>query len=127
MGEFNVNKSTGDLVSTAGMPETYPAQQVMMSDGVTSVEEKIDAHNVSTNTRVDITDYTSQNPYKCPCDGYVRLDITTGQKYISIDNVNMAGGIFSNETSFTLLVKKGMELAPSTGNGTFVLYFYPFE
>ena len=39
MGEFNVNKTTGGLEPTAGMPETYPATQVMMSDGVTSVEE----------------------------------------------------------------------------------------
>lgn len=42
MGEFNVNKSDGSLEQTAGMPETYPAEQVMMSDGVTSVEEKLD-------------------------------------------------------------------------------------
>lgn len=42
MGEFNVNKSDGSLEQTAGMPETYPAEQVMMSDGVTSVEEALD-------------------------------------------------------------------------------------
>ena len=36
MGEFNVNKSDGSLNQTAGMPETYPADQVMMSDDVTS-------------------------------------------------------------------------------------------
>ena len=36
MGEFNVDKTTGGLEQTAGMPETYPATQVMMSDDVTS-------------------------------------------------------------------------------------------
>ena len=41
MGEFNVNKSDGSLEQTAGMPSEYPATQVMMSDGVTSVEDKI--------------------------------------------------------------------------------------
>lgn len=41
MGEFNVNKSDGSLEQTAGMPETYPASQVMMSDGTTSVEEAV--------------------------------------------------------------------------------------
>lgn len=41
MGEFNVNKSDGSLEQTAGMPETYPATQVMMSDGVTSVEDAL--------------------------------------------------------------------------------------
>ena len=42
MGEFNVNKSDGSLEQTAGMPETYPAEQVMMTDGVTSVEDALD-------------------------------------------------------------------------------------
>lgn len=36
MGEFNVNKTTGGLNPTAGMPDTYPAEQVMMPDGTTS-------------------------------------------------------------------------------------------
>lgn len=39
MGEFNVDKTTGGLDPTAGMPESYPASQVMMSDSVTSVED----------------------------------------------------------------------------------------
>lgn len=42
MGEFNVNKSDGSLDPTAGMPETYPAEQVMMSDSTTSVEDALD-------------------------------------------------------------------------------------
>lgn len=42
MGEFNVNKTTGELNPTAGMPDTYPADQVMMSDGTTSVEDAVD-------------------------------------------------------------------------------------
>lgn len=43
MGEFNVNKSDGSLEQTAGMPSEYPATQVMLSDGVTSVEDALDA------------------------------------------------------------------------------------
>lgn len=43
MGEFNVDKSTGGLLETAGMPSEYPATQVMMSDGVTSVEDALDS------------------------------------------------------------------------------------
>lgn len=43
MGEFNVNKSTGGLEQTAGMPSEYPATQVMLSDGVTSVEDALDS------------------------------------------------------------------------------------
>lgn len=41
MGEFNVNKSDGSLEQTAGMPSEYPATQVMMSDGVTSMEKQL--------------------------------------------------------------------------------------
>jgi len=41
MGEFNVNKSDGSLEQTAGMPSEYPATQVMLSDGVTSVQDRI--------------------------------------------------------------------------------------
>jgi len=44
MGEFNVNKSDGSLEQTAGMPSEYPATQVMMSDGVTSVEDALDEY-----------------------------------------------------------------------------------
>lgn len=32
-GEYNVNKSTGDLVQTSGMPSEYPATQVMLPSG----------------------------------------------------------------------------------------------
>lgn len=40
-GEYNVNKTDGSLEQTAGMPDTYPADQVMMSDGVTSAEDAV--------------------------------------------------------------------------------------
>lgn len=46
MGEFNVNKSDGSLNQTAGMPSEYPATQVMMSDGVTSVEDALNSLQV---------------------------------------------------------------------------------
>jgi hypothetical protein len=42
MGEFNVNKTDGSLEQTAGMPSEYPATQVMLSDGVTNVEDKLE-------------------------------------------------------------------------------------
>lgn len=77
MGEFNVNKSDGSLEQTAGMPETYPAEQVMMSDGVTSVEDRIEPCNY--NTAVNIASYTSEsNYYTCPTDGYVRFNAASG-------------------------------------------------
>lgn len=39
MGEFNVDKTDGSLVQTAGIPDTYPASQVMLNDGSTSVQD----------------------------------------------------------------------------------------
>ena len=50
MGEFNVNKSDGSLEQTAGMPSEYPATQVMMSDGVTSVEDALNEYVEITNS-----------------------------------------------------------------------------
>lgn len=55
MGEFNVNKSDGSLEQTAGMPSEYPATQVMLSDGVTSVEDALDEIAESLNEYVEIT------------------------------------------------------------------------
>lgn len=54
MGEFNINKSDGSLEQTAGMPDTYPAEQVMMSDG-TSVEDAINGAAKKAETATDIT------------------------------------------------------------------------
>lgn len=56
MGEFNVNKTTGGLNPTAGMPDTYPAEQVMMSDGVTSVEEAVDGVTEALTIGTTVTD-----------------------------------------------------------------------
>lgn len=62
MGEFNVNKSDGSLDPTAGMPATYPAEQVMMSDGVTSVKDRLD----ELTTKVP-TPPSSNGTYKLTC------------------------------------------------------------
>lgn len=76
MGEFNINKSDGSLEQTAGMPETYPATQVMMSDGETSVEDALSSYHVVKSVTADGTKtykqlinslfdgvtYTSSNP-----------------------------------------------------------------
>jgi hypothetical protein len=74
MGEFNVDKTTGGLNPTAGMPDTYPATQVMMSDGVTSVEEAVDelaesytlkwsGEKYATNETITIPNFDSTKKY----------------------------------------------------------------
>ena len=55
MGEFNVDKTTGNLIPTAGMPDSYPAEQVMMSDGTTSVEDAVSGYRVIKSVTADGT------------------------------------------------------------------------
>lgn len=59
MGEFNVNKSDGSLEQTAGMPSEYPATQVMLPDGVTSVEDKLDALTDEIGLKIKYFDVTA--------------------------------------------------------------------
>lgn len=62
------NKTTSDL--------GINATNVILSDGVTSVENEIDRKNVANITKQvsGLTSYSSaSNPYTCPCDGYVRI------------------------------------------------------
>lgn len=62
MGEFNVDKTTGDLIDTAGMPSEYPATQVMMSDGVTSVEDALDElSNITSISKSDLLDESTKS------------------------------------------------------------------
>ena len=76
MGEFNINKSDGSLEQTAGMPSEYPATQVMLSDGVTSVEDAVDA--VANNSWVTLN-------------ANVMYRVTGGLVYISVNITNTAG------------------------------------
>lgn len=115
MGEFNVNKSDGSLKQTAGMPSEYPATQVMLSDGVTSVEDAVDevvkrADAYTLGTFVNISAYTSSNPYVAPSDGYVRLYLAmnaTGRAFIN-GQMLMGTERAMSYTSFVVFVKKGM-------------------
>ena len=57
------------------LADSYPADKVMMSDGVTSVEDRLDAANID--SAVDLSSYTSSsNVYTCPSDGYARISGT---------------------------------------------------
>ena len=51
------------------------ASKCMLSDGETSVEDELDRKNKSAvNNLIDIKAYNSiDNPYTCPCDGYLRV------------------------------------------------------
>ena len=115
MGEFNVNKSTGGLNPTAGMPETYPAEQVMLSDGVTSVEDALTANSLG--TRVEITSHTQANPYTAPSDGYFLIYLhpgTSGYGCIESTACAIGGEYYDTDNTHNirlgLYVRKGMHL-----------------
>lgn len=111
MGEFNVNKTTGGLNPTAGMPETYPAEQVMMSDGVTSVEDRISANTMSVPT-----DIPYNTLYIAPNDGYVRIGGSSGTitgdiKILASDNQEYSMERIINQYEFkSIFVRKGMKV-----------------
>lgn len=129
MGEFNVNKSDGSLEQTAGMPSEYPATQVMLSDGVTSVENRLDKLALSTFGPYEtITSYTVANPYVCQRDGYVRISIQqNGKGHITVNGLVIAGSesIVSYQI-WAVFVRKGSKLAISA-NTNAVLTFFPIE
>ena len=127
MGEFNVNKSDGSLEQTAGMPSEYPATQVMLSDGVTSVEDKFGAQTIG--TAVDISGYVENNKYTFPSDGYVELKATSSGAYVVV-NINGMTSIVRNAYSDyqIIYVRKGMEFYKTTSyTGTYTCKFYPLS
>ena len=97
MGEFNVNKTDGSLEQTAGMPSEYPASQVMMSDGVTSVEEAVEKMGNMTMTKL------WENP--SPSSSFAAQNIT-----LSSDNYDMLLILYNwskdSAISFVTIVQK---------------------
>ena len=129
MGEFNVNKSDGSLEQTAGMPSEYPATQVMLSDGVTSVEDALDGLTADTfGTSVDITSYTASNKYTCPSDGYIYLSTSSAGAYVTISlGGPYISAIQGGSNYNSIFVKKGLRVWTVTSNGTFGVHFYPLQ
>lgn len=108
MGEFNVNKSDGSLEQTAGMPSEYPATQVMLSDGVTSVEDRISANSFETPVSIPAaTNFTATS------DGYVIGRCAAGaskQLTIAVNSEQVARAISTADFPMitNVFVKKGM-------------------
>jgi len=124
MGEFNVNKSDGSLEQTAGMPSEYPATQVMMSDGVTSVEEALDVNTFGVSVNL-----TANTPITASSDGYVvyGCGVTSGNYcYLYINNVNVAHATYASNLSALpyscLFVKKGMTIKFEGINAQAIFY-----
>lgn len=92
---------------------------------VDEVAERINSNILGTD--VDISSYTSANPYVAPSDGYIR---GTGTESGSC--IIMVAGITAltiNNTSIQLMVyvKKGMSIYPSTLSGDSSAVFFPLS
>ena len=135
MGEFNVNKSDGSLEQTAGMPSEYPATQVMMSDGLTSVEDALDAltDRVDANTVGADTSVKGLSDYNITSDGYLRFvnnDSSSGLAQIQIGGqyvFRKQYNFMSNTEVYVVFVKKGMTLTDTSTLNSYYLNFNPIS
>lgn len=107
------------------LTKSYPASQVMMSDGVTSVEDKFGVQTIG--TAVDISGYTINNKYTIPTDGYIaiRASSSGANVRVRISGVDIAS--YNSGSQFqSIYVRKGLEAYVAEHNtGTFTVYFYP--
>ena len=104
------------------LAQSYPANKVMMSDGVTSVEEAIDELTADTiGTAVNVSSYTSSNKYTCPSDGYVNVYIGSGNSGTIDGDGNLSIGGYQGR--YAMPVKKGMKVY-ITGTVNYA-YFIP--
>lgn len=118
------------------LAESYPADKVMMSDGVTSVEDALDGLNANNlSGRVDITAYTTSK-YVAPSDGYLYLIAgSTSSTYISAEvygsnegNKIITTATFNNSNTYnSLYVKKGMKILIIANNNGGAAYFVPLS
>lgn len=119
MGEFNVDKTTGDLIDTAGMPETYPASQVTYGEG--SVEDALDALQIksvvieeTTSSSGRITDkFAGQEIIVLKAHCFNQSHIVIPYTYESPNTIN---------TGFKILSSEGMTAITNTAVKLKVFY-----
>ena len=117
--ELSGNKTTRDL--------GINADNVMMSDGVTSVEDRITAKTLG--GIVNITSYTSANEYTCPSDGYIRGNVRTGgTMYAYVNNAMLIGATSATQQVISsTFVKKGQKIHCSDNSGNVELVYFPMS
>ena len=105
------NKTTSDL--------GINADNVMMSDGVTSVEDRISANDYN-GSAVQITTYTDPtNPYIVPLDGYIRFAMCEIRLLNADGTKNVGLGYSQNSSITSIFVRKGSKIyLQNIGTGT---------
>ena len=106
-----------------------------LTEDVDLISNRVEANTLGNTVSIDTTTYNFNNPYVCPADGYLELQIDAngkGQATIIIsvlNSINMGipgSGSASSPMKFTSFVKKGMQvyLAGSTNSR---LYYTPLQ
>ena len=115
-----------DIAAVAGDISTS-ADKCMLSDGVTSVEDRITATNIV--QYIDVSTYTSSNPYVTGSDGYLRLHIASDSNLAYVNGVALMGTDSGGPTNvyFCLFVRKGSRVYLGSQNTNAQLRFYPLS
>ena len=111
-----VDKQTGDRIPTAGMPETYPAEQVMMSDGVTSVEDALGSKSTVLVKNITVT--------LIPSTSGITIGTSTG---IAVNKILSVYLIYSDDVYYLIQTDKfaGIVYSIDQNNGNLVIVAPP--
>lgn len=105
------------------------ASKCMLSDGVTSVEDRLDANTLSSMTIID--GYTNNNRYQCPSDGYIRVNARANSTiYVYMASTSISSGIImlgvtsaKEQNIIPCFVKKGLYVYCSDKSGNVDVIF----
>ena len=126
---FGLKTTATVKINAIAMDVSTSADKCMMSDGETSVEERLDANTFG--TEVILTNYTGANPYIAPCDGYVVGNTSDVGQVVQgfvngillIHAYSQTGNRYQRDNAY---VKKGMSIYALITNGG-ALRFYPLQ
>jgi hypothetical protein len=114
-------------INAIAMDVSTSADKCMLSDGVTSVEDKFGAQTIG--TPVDISGYLENNKYTFPSDGYVELKATSSGAYVVVNINGMTSIARSAYSDYVIIyVRKGMVFYKTLSyTGTHFCNFYPLS
>ena len=125
---YGLKKSFTFKVSAIASDVSTSASKCMLSDGVTSVEDRLDANTISSATR----DTLSANvAYTAPSDGYLIvgcINNTSSKVQVAIDGsigLLYVYGTTQGYSCNSCFIKKGMRLTVTAIEGNGWAYFYP--
>lgn len=105
------------------------AANCLLSDGETSVEDRLTANTLSGMTT--ITDYTNTNRYQCPSDGYIRINARVDTTiYVYVASTSISSGVLmlgvasaKEQNIMPCFVKKGTYVYCSDKSGNVDVIF----